>query len=63
VLRLFGGAGVAWGLGVLSLIVWLAMLVVTVLVVYWIWVIQDRSNRMAQELAEIKALLQERKES
>ncbi len=50
-----------YGLGAFAVLVWLAMLVVTVLVVYWIWVIQDRTNRMANELAEIKALLQERK--
>lgn len=57
----FGGGGLLAGLGLVSLLIWLAMLVVTVLVVYWIWVIQDRSNRMAHELSEIKALLQERR--
>lgn len=49
------------GFGVFSVLVWLAMLVVTILVIYWIWVIQDRANRMALELAEIKTLLSDRK--
>ncbi len=45
------------GFGVIGLILWLAMIVVTVLVVYWIWVIQDRSDKIAHDLDRMLDLL------
>ncbi len=41
------------GFGVVGLILWLAMIVVTVLVVYWIWVIQDRVSKIAHDLDQV----------
>jgi len=42
---------------VFGILVSLIGLVVWVLVVYWIWLIQDRLGRVARDLGEIKEIL------
>lgn len=42
---------------IFSILITLIGLVVWILVVYWIWLIQDRVGRMAQDVAEIKEVL------
>ncbi len=50
---MIGGA-----LGLFALVFWLGMLIVTILVIYWLWVIQDRTVKLAADVAEIRSLLQ-----
>jgi len=42
---------------VLSILVSLIGLAVWVLVIYWIWLIQDRVGRMARDVGEIREML------
>ncbi|MCL6581829.1 MAG: hypothetical protein K6U08_09540 [Firmicutes bacterium] len=44
----------------LALLIWVFSVAIGILVVYWVWVIQDRVGRLAREVAEIKNILRER---
>jgi len=45
-----------------GLLLSVAGLVATVFVVYWIWIIQERLGRMAQDLGEIKEILRQQRQ-